>query len=164
MAVPQQLVDLPDCQENWEYIQSRIFDTGDIKTSIQVADHSGWVLCDGRPATGQLKSLINRIGNPWGVDLIPNIKERVVVGAGPTHALGASFGTAGANMQAHVHGPATGNQFMYTATAVGLAADAGPQPTWFPDNFYPTTASAGSGSVVDGNYPLSVTLNYFIHI
>lgn len=164
MAVPQQLVELEDCQENWEYAQSRLFDTGDIKTSIKNADHAGWLLCNARAMTGggALRTLLLQLASPFGVSgadpLLPEGREKVFVGAGATHALGASFGSAASNMPAHVH---TESQAFVTATLSFAAAGADFNVANATSG---NTGSAGSGSATDGNYPPSVAVNYFIHI
>jgi hypothetical protein len=174
-VLPQQLVDPPDCQENWEWASSRVFDTGDIKTSIRNADHGGWLLMDGRTITASspLRTLLVGLGSPFGVTgsdpKIPDGKERVLVMAGATHALGAAFGSAGSNMPAHSHvpvgtGPVFGNPLNIcmwengTQTALGTGALRNPFAT-----ATSTLTTEGSGSATDGNYPLSVTVNYFIH-
>ena len=177
MAVPQQNVDLPDCQENWEFASSRLFDTGDIKTSVRNADHSGWLLCNARAITGgPLKVLLQQLGSPFGVSgsdpLIPEGREKIFMGAGATHALGASFGSAASNMPSHTHvmnmylfvdpynsgNPTLPGTVPYVSASNGWAGSGASNPPFGCSN-----DNAGSGSATDGNYPPSVALNYFIH-
>lgn len=186
MPVPQQLVELPDCQENWEWIQGHIHDTGDMKTSIRNTDHAGWLLCDGRAITAPspLRSLLGQLGNPFGVSgtdpKIPDAREKVLVGAGATHALGVAFGSASSNMPSHNHGGNTGttyidhtHNYVYNdicctidggstanvSTVFGTGGTSGSTSNITHGHSIP---SDGSGSVTDGNYPPAVTINYFI--
>jgi len=72
---------------------------GDIKYSAQYADHSGWILCDGRPVKKSecdslFKLLTAAFGNGNGKDTfnIPDLAGKVIASPNNKHHLGKSVG------------------------------------------------------------------------
>jgi len=89
---------------------------------------SGWLLCDGTSST-------------------PNLRDRFVVGAGSTYAVGATGGTADAVVVTHTHvATDAGHTHSYTAPSAYTQATSGGGGT-----------AAGSGSLTTGTGTANIT-------
>lgn len=160
-------------------LEGRSASVGDGKISIQNADHAGWLKCDGRIATGALRSLLVNLGSPFGTSggepLLPNTGDRALVGAGATHALGSTFGQAAPTMPAHntagsttsldhTHnvgvGPFTAGFGMPAlgGTRSGQVASDGVNGSI--DHVH---SVAAVGDATTGNFPPSLAFNVFIY-
>lgn len=164
--------------ELWQELRQHLPGPGDGKVSFtQTADHGPWLLCNGRAVTvlmgrpGLRKALLDR-GSPFGVSgsdpLLPDCRERALVGAGATHALGAAFGSAPSNMPFHDHG---GGNHQHGINASNDLSGAFATPAYANGGFFNVTeysgaiiSGQGAGSATDGNYPPSITLHVFIHV
>lgn len=108
---------------------------------------SGWLLCDGTSGT-------------------PNLRDRFVVGAGSTYAVGATGGAATvalveANLPAHTHtfSATTGNQsadHTHSGTTAGSNSSLNHSHTAF-GTMTPPYAQHGGGGAQNGDYTNSAT-------
>lgn len=166
----------------WEQFKDSLPGPGDGKISfVEIADHGHWLLCDGRALTtnmgrdGLRKKLLER-GSPYGVSgsdpLLPDCRERALMGAGAVHVLGAAFGQAAPTMPAHTTGlenqahnhniPGsrdTGGGFEVTILALGGFAN-----TTGTENQNHNHSVGAVGDANYGNYPPSLPINVFIHV
>lgn len=191
-----------EIQQNFEALTQALVDlmpgslaqAGDLKMTGRTTAPTGWRLCDGSAISRtQFARLFAAIGTTYGVGdgsttfNVPDLLGRAPVGAGTgsgltAKTLGTKIGVetptmpahlTGIENQTHVHGAANGLNFMTSTLTVGLAADGGAQPTWYPDTWTGTTATqnanhnhnvAAVGSATDGNVPPSTVVNYVIKL
>jgi microcystin-dependent protein len=120
---------------------------------------SGWVLCNGSSGT-------------------PDLRDRFVVGAGSTYAVGATGGSANATLVSHTHTATTtatdsGHSHSYTSTAVpggsGVASRVGIQTgattgVGFANITASTSISTEGSSATNANLPPYYALAYIMKL
>jgi microcystin-dependent protein len=177
---PVTLVDSPDCQKNWEAIDRRGFNTGDLKMGAYTTPDPGWLLCNGAAVSRiGYPALFSKIGTSYGVGdgsttfNLPNATGRAPVGAGTgsgltARTLGDSFGAESVLLTAAQSGL---RDHQHTHT-VPSAVASGSSPNTINAG---ALGNANTSGVIGGlansnaqssheNMPPSFVVNYFIKV
>lgn len=150
-----------------------VMSAGDVWPTVRTTAVDGALFCQGQAIsrTG-FPALFAQISTLWGVGdgsttfNIPDFRGRGLIGAGTgsgltARALAALLGSEPSNMPDHTHVAAAGS-FMETTFTVGLAADGGAQPSWYPNTWNPLTGTVNGGVTGKDNMPPSAVVNWQI--
>lgn len=138
---------------------------GEIRSFGLAAAPARWVPCDGRALEqADYPELFEGLGSRWNTGgesptqfRVPAIADRAIVGAGPTHAVGSTWGAEAVTLNtsqipSHSHTGATGTDYpdhvhyvsAYTGTETADHAHSGTTAGDYPDHAHVTGMSVGA--------------------